>query len=119
MITGKKHTDPYTWGASCKAWVLQQSGNMIIKEEMMPPGTCETLHFHEKTEQFFYILEGVALFSIEVADGARKSYSVQSGEGTGIRPGKAHRIENAAGTDLRFLVISAPGYPKDRIELEE
>lgn len=65
MIINSKNSKSYNWGNNCKAWELLQSDHVIIKEELMPPQTEEQLHFHEKTEQFFYILEGEATFVID------------------------------------------------------
>lgn len=111
-IAGKEYTAAYTWGDACKAWLLQQSENVIIKEEMMPPGTSESLHLHEGMEQFFYILEGQATF---ILDG--KTVHVKSREGLSIRAGLPHKIINNTKEPLTFIVISAPGSAGDRIEI--
>lgn len=109
----KENLQPYTWGGACLAWSLQQSDNVIIKEEMMPPGTSEHLHFHRITEQFFYILSGDAHFFTN-----GKEFDITSGEGVSIFAGCPHKISNQTENDLRFLVISAPGNPNDRVEVE-
>lgn len=60
-LSGKEHTDAYSWGTSCSAWVLQWSGNVIIKEDLMPANTRGYLYYHHQLVQFFYILEGGVL----------------------------------------------------------
>ena len=78
----------------------------------MPPKATEQLHYHQHTEQFFYILEGTATFLI---DGIETNTS-QFG-GIVIPKGSRHCVSNLADHPLRFLVISAPGNQDDRIPI--
>lgn len=112
MIINSENSKSYKWGDNCTAWELLLSENVIIKEELMPPKTEEQLHFHEKTEQFFYILEGEANFIID-----QKKVLVSKNEGLKIEIGQAHKIANKSSVELRFLVLSFPGNTDDRINL--
>lgn len=70
----------------------------------MAAGTREQLHLHQKTEQFFYILEGRATLYLD-----NNATLLTTGQGLCIPAGTAHYIANDTGQPLRFLVISAPG----------
>ena len=99
----------YSWGDQCLSWRLLDSTNLSVKQELMPPHTAETLHFHHQATQFFYVLSGSATFLI---NGQKEL--VQSGEGIQINPGTAHQIANDSEEDLKFLVISQPSADNDR-----
>ena len=45
-------------GEGCDGWVLADNKELSVKQERMPPNTAEDLHYHEKAQQFFYILKG-------------------------------------------------------------
>lgn len=113
MIFSKTDKNHYTWGDNCDAWTLMQSDNIIIKEEKMPPNTEERLHFHNEVEQVFYIINGKASFLIE-----EKEYLVSKNEGIKVHSKASHKISNKGSEELHFLVISLPGYPNDRVNVE-
>lgn len=110
MIKTKQNSEHYFWGENCDSWVLQDSENLVVKQEKMPAKTSEKLHYHEITQQFFYILKGEATFFIE-----DEKFSVKSGEGISILPKTKHRIANETTEDLEFLVISSSRTENDRI----
>ncbi|HLT41348.1 MAG TPA: cupin domain-containing protein [Sphingobacteriaceae bacterium] len=114
MIVNKSNSKSYSWGDQCKAWEFLLSEHVIIKEERMPPQTEEQLHFHHKTDQFFYVLEGKATFSID-----QQKVSVTKGEGIQIKREIVHKIANTSAKDLCFLVVSFPGNPEDRTNLSQ
>lgn len=64
-IIEKKKAKHYTWGTNCDSWIFLDTSDLSVKLEKMPPKTNEKLHYHSKTQQFFYILEGEATFFIE------------------------------------------------------
>ncbi len=78
----------------------------------MPPGAAEKLHFHERAEQFFYILKGEAAFYIN-----GEKFSVKTGESVSVLPKSKHCIANESSEDLEFLVVSNPSTNNDRIEI--
>lgn len=98
-----------TWGAACETWNLLEEENVSIKQERMPAGTSETLHYHQHSKQFFYILKGVAVFEIE-----NKVIEVRAGEGIHINAGEKHCIFNTANEVLEFILCSQPATINDR-----
>lgn len=79
----------------------------------MPPSTKEILHYHDKAQQFFYIISGNATFEI---DGL--FYDVGKNKGICIKPGIKHRILNNSNIDLEFIVVSEPKSYGDRVNLD-
>lgn len=112
MIQSKNNSEHYIWGDHCDSWILKNDGKLSVKQEIMPSGTSEKLHFHHLAEQFFYILKGKAVFFI---DGER--LSVKNGESITIPPKSKHYIANESDEDLEFLVISSPSTDNDRTEV--
>ena len=110
MIINTKNTKYYQWGNNCQAWTFIQSENVIVKEELMPPKTEEQLHFHNETEQFFYILEGKASFLLE-----SEKISLSKNDGIKISATQIHKIINETSEEVRFLVMSFPGNVNDRV----
>ena len=97
----------YKWGNDCDGWNFVDEENLSIKQERMPAGTSEELHYHSKAEQFFFILKGIASFEIEVKEQ----------EGLHIKAGLKHRIINNTTEDLEFILYSQPSTKNDRINV--
>ncbi|HCR77412.1 MAG TPA: cupin domain-containing protein [Chryseobacterium sp.] len=112
MIQSKNNSEHYIWGDNCGSWILKNDGKLSIKQDIMPSGTSEKLHFHHFAEQFFYILKGKAVFFID-----DEKLSVKSGESITIPPKYKHYIANESDEDLEFLVISSPSTDNDRTEV--
>ena len=104
----------YQWGNHCEAWNLVDEAALSVKLESMPPHTAEELHFHEKAQQFFYILKGSAVFEI---DGERTR--ITEGEGILIKAGQVHRILNEENETLEFILSAQPSTAADRFNVEE
>lgn len=102
----------FTWGNVCDGWWLKKSGRFTVISETMPKGTSEIKHFHNETEQFFYILEGT--LTIEFND---MTYELLHGDSIIILPGIAHRAYNHSAQSVKFLVVSSHDSHQDRIEL--
>lgn len=103
----------YQWGNNCDGWNLVDEATLSIKQELMPAGTAEAKHFHQKAQQFFFILKGSAFF--ETADA---SVTINAGEGLRLPAGVWHRIINKTSEDLEFLLCSQPSTKDDRINCE-
>ena len=99
----------YKWGNDCDGWVLVDTDALSVKQERMPAQTSESLHYHEKAQQFFFILKGIATFVVE-----SESYTVQAGQGFHIEPGQKHRIINNTAEDIEFILSSQPSTNQDR-----
>lgn len=105
-------TAPHSrWQSVCDAWSLVENDALSVKQEAMPPGSCETPHFHQTARQFFYVLSGV--LTMEMGD---TTYELTSNEGLEIPPGQLHQARNDSTEPVSFLVISAPSTAQDRIE---
>ncbi|SRR6266498_1172380 len=99
----------YIWGDNCEGWVLVDTETLSVKQELMPPQTAETLHYHERAQQFFFILKGIATFEVE-----EQGFTVHAGQGIHIEARKKHRIINNTGEDLEFILSSQPSTNNDR-----
>lgn len=102
----------YQWGNACDGWNFVDEPSLSVKQERMPAGTAEALHYHEHAQQFFFILEGIATFEID-----NEFITVNAQEGIHIKPKQKHRISNQSATDLLFILSSQPDTAGDRINL--
>ncbi len=82
--------------------------NQTLAEARLPAAGKTTPHYHEKTEEIYYLLEGRGL--MRVADETRV---VAAGDAVAIPPGAVHQITNTGTGVLRFLCCCAPGYEHD------
>jgi mannose-6-phosphate isomerase-like protein (cupin superfamily) len=110
-IVSIKNSEHYTWGSNCDGWHLAASENLSVIRERVPGGSSETRHLHNKAEQFFYILAGVA--TLEVSG---EIHTLHPGEGFHIPAGIAHTLSNEGEQTLEFLVISTPPSHGDRLD---
>jgi len=99
----------YQWGDGCDGWHLVKNQQLSVIEETMPPGTAEVRHYHERAQQFFYVLSGEVVMEAE-----QHEKSIKEGTGIWIGPGVCHQIRNVASSPARFLVISQPPSHGDR-----
>ena len=112
VVSAMRPLKHYTWGAGCDGWNLVDTPELSVKQERMPPHTAEAWHYHRVARQFFFILEGTAVF--ETAEGRAE---VGPREGFEIAPGIKHRILNESEVDLVFVLCSQPSTVNDRIEV--
>lgn len=112
MKISKKSAEHYNWGQNCDGWRLIDTASLSVIQEHMPPNTEETMHFHQKSQQFFFILSGTAVFELD-----EKVFEIQPNEGFHIKPGQIHKIKNNGPDELHFLVISEPKTQEDRINI--
>jgi mannose-6-phosphate isomerase-like protein (cupin superfamily) len=84
--------------------IRQQS----LAEARLPPGGATTPHFHPRTEEIYYILEGTAVMTI-----GDETSPVGPGDAIAIPPGMVHTIRNTGSGTLKFLCCCAPGYEHD------
>jgi mannose-6-phosphate isomerase-like protein (cupin superfamily) len=109
----KENAEHYKWGDGCDGWWLKKENNFSVIIEAMPPGTAEIKHLHQKSEQFFYCLEGNLMVEFE---NGKQTLSAQ--EGLTIPAGIAHKVRNASNAKASFLLVSCPEIQEDRINLE-
>lgn len=108
-MINKKTAKHYHWGTNCEAWALLDTPKLSVKQELMPPGSRESLHFHRTALQFFYVLAGTATIIVD-----NERVEVKTAEGMPIQPGSHHYISNETESNLEFLVISQPSTNNDR-----
>jgi mannose-6-phosphate isomerase-like protein (cupin superfamily) len=81
-----------------------------VIQERVPAGEAEVMHYHERSRQFFYILEGEGRMFLEGRTGI-----LEKGKGIEIEPMVKHQFRNDSQSDVHFLVISVPSTRGDRI----
>lgn len=108
------NTDPkenhYTWGDGCEGWRLLAGPDLSVIREIMPPGRSERTHYHERSRQYFYVLNGQLTMFM---NGRREV--LHSHQGVEIQPSVPHQAVNESPHDVEFLVISAPPGQEDRV----
>jgi mannose-6-phosphate isomerase-like protein (cupin superfamily) len=113
VVSKYQSLNHYQWGNVCDSWNLVDNALLSVKQEMMPAGTSEQLHYHERSQQFFFILAGTATLEIE-----GKQIEVGAHEGFQVLSGEKHRIINNGKTNLEFILCSQPSISNDRINIE-
>ena len=88
--------------------------NQSLAEARVSAGKATIQHYHVKTEEIYYILQGRAEIIVE---GEVKE--VVEGDGIVILPGQKHRIWNTGDEDLVFLCCCAPAYEDEDTVLFE
>jgi mannose-6-phosphate isomerase-like protein (cupin superfamily) len=79
--------------------------NQSLAEARLAPGAGTQEHYHFKTEEIYYITEGVGRIRI---DGEVRE--VAGGDAIAILPGQRHKLWNTGPGVLRLLCCCAPGY---------
>ena len=106
-------TQHYTWGNNCDSWVLADTEGLSVKQESMPAGATDKLHFHNQAQQFFFLLKGTATFYCE----ANKDILSEQ-QGIKIPPNSKHFIANENSSPPEFLVSSQPGTNNDKTTID-
>jgi quercetin dioxygenase-like cupin family protein len=106
----RANAEHYRWGNDCDGWHLVKDENLSVIEEFIPSGGYEVRHYHQKAQQFFYILSGEVMMEVE-----GRTTLLQAGSGIRVLPGARHQISNPASGAVRFLVISQPPSHGDRV----
>lgn len=105
----KDTAEHYVWGEVCDGWHLVRSAALTVIEERMPPGSEEQRHWHQRAQQYFYVLEGELTMQFD-----ERAVALTPGQGIEIAPGVPHQAKNVSGADVGFLVISQPPSHGDR-----
>jgi mannose-6-phosphate isomerase-like protein (cupin superfamily) len=110
QATRRQTGQHYSWGDNCDGWHLVKTAALSVIEERMPPGTSEVRHYHQKANQFFYVLRGNLQIDLE-----GNEVTLNAGQGLHIEAGKRHQVHNHSASDVEFLVISNPPSHGDRV----
>lgn len=111
-VISKQTAQHYVWGDGCDGWHLAASKNLSVIQERVPSGASEVRHLHNRAEQFFYVLQGIA--TLEVAG---VIHILNAGEGLHVPAGQPHTLSNQNEQPLEFLVVSTPPSHGDRQQL--
>ena len=109
-VVSRVNAEHYTWGDGCDGWHLVRGPELSVISEQMPPGTSEVPHYHERAQQFFFVLNGEAVMEVE-----GRRIRLSSGQGIHIPPGTRHQIRNESNERVELMVISNPPSHGDRI----
>jgi mannose-6-phosphate isomerase-like protein (cupin superfamily) len=92
--------------------LLAHRNSCIVKQSLaearLPAGAVTTPHYHPRTEEIYYILEGTGRMQI-----GSDTRDIGPGDAIAIPPGAAHTIANTGRGTLKFLCCCAPGYEHD------
>jgi mannose-6-phosphate isomerase-like protein (cupin superfamily) len=88
-----------------KATQDNYSQNQSLAKIVIPPGKSSATHFHQVSEETYFILEGTGHMQINDL-----SFPIQKGHACHIKPGDIHKIENKGNLDLVFLAICTPAW---------
>jgi len=110
-IINTQNAEHYKWGNDSDGWHLLQSDSLSIIEEVVTPNEKEERHYHNESQQFFYVLSGTA--HIEISG---RVYEVHAGSGIHVPAKEPHQLMNNGDSNLRFLVVSEPKSHGDRVK---
>lgn len=82
--------------------------NQSLAEARLPVGAATTAHYHQRTEEIYYITHGQGRMQI-----GEETHDVRPGDAIAIPPGQVHQITNTGDEVLRLLCCCAPAYEHD------
>jgi mannose-6-phosphate isomerase-like protein (cupin superfamily) len=88
--------------------------NQSLAEARLPAGGSTTPHYHVRTEEIYYILQGQGMMRV-----GEQLRPVGTGDAVAIPPGAVHQITNTGRDGLKFLCCCAPGYEHEDTVLME
>lgn len=109
-IKNTDNAEHYKWGENSDGWHLLKSDGLSVIQERVPVGEQECRHYHNHSQQFFYILVGTAQMEI-----AGVIHQVVAGSGIHVPAGEPHQLKNNGTDELEMLVISQPMSHGDRV----
>ncbi|GAE37492.1 cupin domain-containing protein [Halalkalibacter akibai] len=114
MKISKSNAEHYIWGDNCDGWYLVNNNDLSIIHERMPQNTLEVRHYHNHSQQFFFVLSGTATLEV---DGT--IIELNSQEGFEVPPLVPHQMFNKSNQNLEFIVTSQPNSKGDRVLTSE
>lgn len=103
---------PFIWRSAAHGWRLVDTPELSVVEGEMPPGQGVDLHEHRRAQQFFYVLDGMAVVEKDSGD-----VLLEAGQGVTVHPGERHCLSNPSGSPVRYIVTSAPNPRGDRYDV--
>ena len=93
--------------------VAEDIRRQSLAEARLPVNGATTPHYHPRTEEIYYIVEGHG--SMQVGNEIRL---VGPGDAIAIPPGARHQIRNTDSVVLKFLCCCAPAYEDEDTVLD-
>lgn len=112
QICNRANAAHYLWGQQCEGWRLLDRLDLSVIQERMPPNTFEERHYHQRSRQLFFVLQGC--LTMEVGG---VSYELGVGDSLEVAPQSPHQVRNVSPAEAHFLVISSPSTQGDRLNL--
>ncbi|MBM4430129.1 MAG: cupin domain-containing protein [Chloroflexi bacterium] len=78
----------------------------------VPAGQCLGGHYHEETEETFYILEGQVTFYVNGAP-----HLLVAGDAVRLEPLEGHRVVNESDGPVKMVFIKCPYLPQDKFDV--
>jgi len=88
--------------------------NQSLAEARVPVGSSTQEHYHQRTEEIYYITHGRGRIRIE-----GEEREVKRGDAIAILPGQRHKLWNTGSETLRLLCCCAPAYEHEDTILTE
>lgn len=101
----RDNVEPFVTKDKAEIRELNHSKKMSLAEATVKMGQATELHYHARSEEIYYFLEGNGLMEIE---GEKEEVSRE--HAIAIPPKKMHRITNLGNMPLRFLCFCSPPY---------
>ena len=79
--------------------------NQSLAEARLPVGGSTQEHYHERTEEIYYITHGIGRIRVDA-----EMRDVKPGDAIAILPGQKHKLWNTGTDILRLLCCCAPAY---------
>lgn len=119
IVRNREASEPFTTkdGSTIRSLLDRSNApvaNQSLAEATLAPGAQTTPHRHPRSEEFYYVIEGAGVMSI---DG--ESSEVGVGDAILIPPGAAHTLKNTGMSALTILCCCAPPYSHEDTELVE
>ena len=112
QVISTENAAHYQWGDGCDGWHLLASEQLSIIQERVPAGSSEVKHYHQRAEQFFFVLNGEATLEVEGI-----LHRLQTHQGMHVPAGKSHQLSNQGEADCWFIVTSTPPSHGDRVQV--
>jgi mannose-6-phosphate isomerase-like protein (cupin superfamily) len=113
VVKNTRTAEHYRWGQACDGWRLLDRPDLTVIQERIPSGEGEVKHFHRRSRQLFFVLDGEVQIEMN-----GETLTLKSGDALEVPPAQAHRVRNVASEPVLLLVISAPSTHGDREESE-
>ncbi|MEM6431265.1 MAG: cupin domain-containing protein [Deinococcota bacterium] len=115
MIVNCANAEHYVWGDGCDGWHFLNTPELSVIVERVPAGSCEVRHYHERAQQFFFVIEGQARLEL-----AGTIYTLSPQEGCAVPAACPHQLCNMmSSAELVFLLVSAPHSHGDRVVVDD